>query len=52
MAQGNALTDWVASGLAAQRSLRIDDWGAWWASITRPVVLGEFVGIAVCGLIA
>ena len=39
MAQGNALTDWVASGLAAQRSLRIDE-----RDYTSPVITTNPLG--------
>ncbi len=52
MAQGGALSAWFAGAWGGERSLRIDDWAAWWAAVTRPVVLGEFVGIALCGLLA
>lgn len=51
MAQGGALTTVASAALGAQ-GLRIDDWGAWWDAVTRPLVLAEFVGIAACGLLA
>ena len=51
MAQGG-LTQWLAAGWDTQRSLRIDDWGEWWISVTRPLVLGEFIAIATSGLAA
>ena len=50
MAQGG-VTSWLA-GWDTQRSLRIDDWGAWWAAVTRPLALGEFAAIVVTGLLA
>lgn len=52
MAQGDALNALVAPALGASHLLRIDDWSEWWAAITRPAVVGEFVAIAACGLLA
>ena len=51
MAQ-SGLTGWLAGWGGIQRSLRIDDWGAWWSAMTRPLVLGEFGVIAATGLLA
>ena len=51
MAQ-SALSGWLAAGWGSPHSLRIEDWGAWWDAVSRPVVLGEFVGIALGGLLA
>lgn len=52
MAQGGALNALVAPTLDASHRLRIDDWSEWWAAVTRPVVVGEFAGIAACALLA
>ncbi|MEZ5607942.1 MAG: mechanosensitive ion channel [Burkholderiaceae bacterium] len=45
------MTAWL-TGWDTQRGLRIDDWGVWWAAVTRPLVVGEFAVIAATGLVA
>ena len=52
MAQDGVLTALAAGGLSGMRRLRIDDWSEWWAAVTRPVVLGEFLLMLASGLLA
>lgn len=52
MAQGALSAGLAAAGWGGARSLRIDDWDAWWASVSRPVVLGELLTLVLGGLLA
>ena len=46
------MSDASLAGLTRSAGLRIDDWGAWWAAVTRPAALTELAVIAGCGLLA
>jgi hypothetical protein len=52
VAQGALSAGLAAAGWGGARSLRIDDWDAWWASVSRPVVLGELLTLVLGGLLA